>query len=335
MLSGALVGLGVVAWRGIITKILTAPYEDRDGWELNVMYVNGTMYFEEHATQEKLNEKNDMKPRQLLQTYYGYAFESYCTSETPSRQNILLTPDVPYGWNGDVNTNVQWCSVVRTKLGDTRIVIGGEVDCVRDSYTGKTDKFVELKTSMTIRNQNDEARFEKKLLKFYFQSFLLGVPEVVVGFRTPAGVVTTTQSFKTIQIPRMVRGKADAWDPLICLDWGHRFLTFLKETVEMGRQDRDMDREDSSRVWRVKFTPGSGISVRILGKTDVDEVVNGEDRVGFLPSWYWEEPRAFRESPGLARPTEVGGRGPQPPSAAGGTTNSSNSGTTSTAGWQI
>jgi hypothetical protein len=37
----------------------------------------------------------------------------------------------PYGWGGDVNTNVQWCSVVRTKLGDTRVVIGGEVDCVK------------------------------------------------------------------------------------------------------------------------------------------------------------------------------------------------------------
>ncbi|TFY74424.1 hypothetical protein EWM64_g9588, partial [Hericium alpestre] len=35
---------------------------------------------------------------------------------------------------------------------------------------------VELKTSMNIRGAQDEARFEKKLLKFYFQSFLLGVP---------------------------------------------------------------------------------------------------------------------------------------------------------------
>ena len=35
-----------------------------------------------------------------------------------------------------MDTNVQWCSVVKTKLGDTRMVIGGEVDCVRgmDSF---------------------------------------------------------------------------------------------------------------------------------------------------------------------------------------------------------
>ena len=70
-----------------------------------------------------------MAPRQRLQTYYGYAFESYSTSDAPTRP--ISAP--PNGWGGDVNTNVQWCSVVRTKLGDTRIVIGGEVDCVKGS----------------------------------------------------------------------------------------------------------------------------------------------------------------------------------------------------------
>lgn len=57
-----------------------------------------------------------------MQTYYGYAFESWCTASQP---------DSPSGWGGDVDTNEQWCSVVKTKLGDTRMVIGGEVDCVR------------------------------------------------------------------------------------------------------------------------------------------------------------------------------------------------------------
>ena len=85
-----------------------------------------------------------------------------------------------------MNTNVQWCSVVKTKLGNTRLVIGGEVDCVRgasgppplsssclcnvtptelESIKGKltkaNDTLVELKTSLTIRNQQDESRFEK------------------------------------------------------------------------------------------------------------------------------------------------------------------------------
>lgn len=273
-------------------RILAAPYEEREGWDLNVMFMNGTLYLEEHLTEARLKEKNDMEPRQKRQSYFGYAFESYCTSETPTRQSGPPSSGAPFGWGGDVNTNVQWCSVVRTKLGDTRMVIGGEVDCIRGRYTGKTDSFVELKTSLVIRGPHDEGRFEKKLLKFYLQSFLLGVPEILVGFRTPAGVVTTTQTFKTIHLPRLVRGKPDAWDPLICLDWGHRFITFLRKVVQAG------DDVSSSSVWRVRFVPSSGVSVQLLsGQSDIDEVVNGEERVGFLPRWYWEELAAYQQTP--------------------------------------
>ncbi|KAG6865781.1 hypothetical protein C0991_011773 [Blastosporella zonata] len=291
--------VGVVAWRGVMTK---------DEWELNVMYVNGTLYFEEHLSEERLKQKNDIEPRHRIQTYYGYSFESYCTSQTPTRK-ISSSASDPVGWGGDVDTNVQWCSVVRTKLGNTRLLIGGEVDCVRERYTHQTDTFVELKTSLAIRGAHDEAKFEKKLLKFYFQSFLLGVPEIVVGFRTPSGVVTTTQSFKTIQLPRLVRGKPGAWDPLICLAWGDQVITFLKDVVR-----REICPDAS--VWRVKFTPRKGIAVTMLDLVDMEDVRGGEDRVGFLPTWYWKESQAA----GAHKATPA-----KPPAAAPGLT----------VGWQL
>ena len=123
-----------------------------------------------------------MEPHHRRQIYYGYAFESYCTTSTPGHRKDASS-HVP-GWGGDVNTNVQWCSVVKTKLGDRRIVIGGEVDCVRGmlskssflvsdfvtqrqtvgdtgKYSGNTANFVELKTSLTIRGSADETKFEK------------------------------------------------------------------------------------------------------------------------------------------------------------------------------
>ncbi|KIY64841.1 RAI1-domain-containing protein [Cylindrobasidium torrendii FP15055 ss-10] len=285
-----LADVGVVSWRGVMTKILTSPYEERDGWELNVMLEHGTLYLEEHTSDEKVEEKNNIEPRHRTQMYYGYAFESYGTSDTPYRGQTSTSAEPPC-WGGDVDTNVQWCSVVRTKLGDTRLLIGGEVDCVREKYTGTTDSFVELKTSMTIRSAQDNARFEKKLLKFYFQSFLLGVPEIVVGFRTPRGEVKEVQSFKTTQLPRLVRGKAGAWDPSMCLDWGCQFISFLKESVV----------EEKGTVWRVKFVPGNGVRLVKLDETLVEEVVGKEDRVGFLPRWYWDE---LTES---ANVTETGG----------------------------
>lgn len=108
-----------------------------------------------------------------------------------------------------------------------------------------------------------------------------------MGFRTPTGVVTTVQSFKTIQLPRLVRGKAAAWDPLVCLDWGHKFLTFLKDLV--GQAALEDSKDHFGSVWRVKFVPGSGVRVEALSPEGITDVVNGEDRVGFLPRWYWDE----------------------------------------------
>jgi RAT1-interacting protein len=102
-----------------------------------------------------------------------------------------------------------------------------------------------------------------------------------VGFRTPTGELATVQTFKTIQIPRLIQGKPGAWDPLVCLDWGQKFLTFLKEMT--GGQSAD----DS--VWRVKFIPKEGVRVVKLDRLAVaEEVVGDEDRTGFLPKWYWE-----------------------------------------------
>jgi len=274
---------GVIAWRGVMTRILTAPYEEREGWELNVMCVNGTLYFEEYVSDAKILEKENMEPYHRQQCYYGYSFESFCTAGSPHAKP---------GWGGDVDTNVQWCCVVKTKLGDTRLVIGGEVDCVRGKLTETTDTFVELKTSLTLRGPQDEPRFEKKMLKFYIQSFLLGVPEIIVGFRTPAGKLSTVQSLQTMRMPRMVRGKPGSWDPSVCLGWAERFLAFVKEAVQGDVRSAPGQGEEETPppvVWRVEFKPGVGISMSQLGLDAVEEAKAGSDRYGFLPRWYCEE----------------------------------------------
>ncbi|OBZ71856.1 Decapping nuclease RAI1 [Grifola frondosa] len=246
------------------------------------MEVNGTLYLEEHLSDAKLVEKK-------YDTASSSAVILWICVRIMVHFHASRYPRTAGGasarMGGDVDTNVQWCTVIKTKLGDTRMVIGGEVDCVRDKFTGQTDNLVELKTSMSIRGPQDEARFEKKLLKFYFQSFLLGVPEIVVGFRTPAGQITTIQSFKTIEMPRLVRGKPGAWDPQICLGWGHQFLAFLKSLI---RPDGGDEIRMTPNVWRLRFTPRVGVSAWLLDNAGVREVEAGEERIGFLPKWYWD-----------------------------------------------
>ena len=110
-----------------------------------------------------------------------------------------------------------------------------------------------------------------------------------MGFRTPAGQLRNLQTFKTVQLPRLVRGKPVAWDPNVCLEWGDRFLSNIKKFIhdwDYGSLKDDVDKAEC--VWRVRFLPHSGAEITLLDDDGVNEVRNDEDRVGFLPRWYWD-----------------------------------------------
>lgn len=68
-------------------------------------------------------------------------------------------------------------------------------------------------------------------------------------------------------------------------------MRFLNDVIQKAGQSAKA-RSDTDPVWRVKFVPGSGLSLTELEAAEVAEVVNGEDRVGFLPRWYWDEIQA-------------------------------------------
>lgn len=153
-------GTALLTWRGMATKLLTTVYEEREGFEMSAMMVDGCLYLEEHKSAHKRTRTMDSSRR--MQTYFGYSFESNCTTEDPHAPQPT-TPE--QCWSGDVNTNVQWCSIVRTALGDVPMILGGEVDCVRDSAGTQdgleTQDFIELKTNLVIDSARDEMNFER------------------------------------------------------------------------------------------------------------------------------------------------------------------------------
>jgi RAT1-interacting protein len=54
---------------------------------------------------------------------------------------------------------------------------------------GGLGRYIELKTNKIINTEKEQFGFERyKLLKFWAQSFIIGIPEVVVGFRDHAGI---------------------------------------------------------------------------------------------------------------------------------------------------
>ena len=85
--------------------------------------------------------------------------------------------------------------------------------------------WVELKTSAEIENDKDMLKYERKLLKFWIQSFLLGVPKIVVGFRDRNGILQRLEEMETKNIPGVVkrRGKG-TWDGNLCINFTASFL---------------------------------------------------------------------------------------------------------------
>jgi RAT1-interacting protein len=127
-----------------------------------------------------------------------------------------------------VNNHAQYCSIVRTGIGSTTLALGGEVDAIWDSKPsnpGTPINWVELKTSAEVRSDRDLMNFERKLMKFWIQSFLLGVPKIIVGFRDQNGILLRVEEMDTSSIPNTVkrRGKG-TWDGNMCINFTATFL---------------------------------------------------------------------------------------------------------------
>jgi RAT1-interacting protein len=230
------------------SQILTAPFDNFAEFGMFATLSNGTIYIEEDfpsRAAERAAEGDRPPPRYQhpdqqsheMMTYWGYKFEKLALIPTlPAK-----TPreDIERQQRGVVSNHAQHCSIVSTSFGPHSLVLGGEVDGLlapKPSNLDEPVQWVELKTSEELppshqQQHRDILKFERKLLKFWAQSFLLGVPKILVGFRSKAGILRSSQMFNTHEIPGMVRRGTNCWDGNVCINFATAFLAWLKETV--------------------------------------------------------------------------------------------------------
>lgn len=191
----------------------------------------------------------------------GYKFETLSTLPAPWGET---SRDYIEGRENEVVSNkAQYCSIVRTGVsGKPVLCLGGEVDARRFAHAplyvylarrgsyrhnadidamilitaqsvwdsrpppGEPINWVELKTSAEIRNGRDMANFERKLMRFWIQSFLLGVPRIIVGFRTQDGILCSLEEIKTETIPHTAKrpGSQAGWDGNVCINFMGSFI---------------------------------------------------------------------------------------------------------------
>ncbi|KAI6716320.1 RAI1 protein [Diplocarpon mali] len=294
--TGKRVEADIITWRGMMTKFMAAIFSDRDGFvspvsvmqgsianlvqsfEMNATLFQDTMYaskvsFEndllksssfieenheykrQSQARQRRQQTNPGRPSQDMMSFWGYKFETLCL--LPATWDETTRDYIENRENEIVNNQAQYCSVVKTGIGNTVMILGGEVDAIWDSKpdNGGSTNWVELKTSADIRHDGDMLNFERKLMKFWIQSFLLGVPKIIVGFRTQDGILKRVEEMETASIPGTVkrRGKG-TWDGNMCINFAARLLDFMRSTViEDGVwRIRRKERSSTIEVFRIE-----------------------------------------------------------------------------------
>ncbi|KAI8965713.1 protein RAI1 [Daldinia sp. FL1419] len=278
--EGKKIDAHVVTWRGMMTKIMSAPFDDRDGFEMNATLYQDCIFIEENFAygqakqQEQHQQQSSRRGQQFspdVMTYWGYKFETLSCLPRPwgevSRE-VIESRDEEI-----VNNKAQYCSVVRTGIGKTTLCLGGEVDAIWDSKPaekGAPINWIELKTSVEIRDNRSMQNFERKLMKFWIQSFLLGVPKIIVGFRSQQGILTKLEEIETAKIPETAQKRGvRSWNANACINFASAFLEWLRNTI------------NDEGVWRIRRPPRSG-AIEVF---KVEEVGHGRILTDEFINW--------------------------------------------------
>jgi RAT1-interacting protein len=143
-------------------------------------------------------------------------------------------------------------------------ILGTDLDYKPDPPENPVSHYLELKTSRELTTPRATRIFEQqKLLKFWAQSFLLGIPKILVGFRSERNILASLQTLETTKIPAQVRERGtNTWDGNICINFAAKFLEFLRETVTEGG------------VYGIKFAKG-GDQIEVF-KKDINSFLTEE-----------------------------------------------------------
>ncbi|KAA8911096.1 rai1 protein [Sphaerosporella brunnea] len=272
----------IVTWRGMMTKFMSLPFNMRDGFEMLATKFQDTIFIEEHHAYRQRTQGPTNKRGEIM-SFWGYKFETLST--LPSPWDDCPRSLIESRTSEVVSNEAQFCSIVKTGFGPVRLILGGEVDAAWDARlppplhpslddpnpqppTTIQHNYVELKTSKEIMNQRDDVAFERKLQKFWAQSFLLGVGRVLVGFRDDDGILRSVREFDTQSIPTIAkRSGRNLWDGKLSIDFTTSVLKWILETVvddgvwlirhrengqvlEVERTDRSTFLSESFVKWR-------------------------------------------------------------------------------------
>ena len=259
--SSSALNTDFITYRGVITRIMSSPYEKNDGWCIGATKYKGTIFLYEFMTEKKMEQERNRDERSNMCSYGGFRFEHYITRAVD--QEAKGDEEV------DLQNHNEYCCVARTRLGRHSLAYGAEMDCICDASKApdpELSDFCEIKTTRSTDNQrqwDNLVRF--KMFKWWAQCYLIGTPSVVCGYRDDNLIV---REIKVLQVADLPKLAAKFWSPDVCLRFLDRFLDFAKRVVV---------EDDPKIIYEFNWEPGTDVTVRKTSATP-DRFV--------IPQWF-------------------------------------------------
>jgi len=110
-----------------------------------------------------------------------------------------------------VDATTEFAMVIKTRVDQMEYAIGAELDCYDPERSGSAEDasieaMVELKAckaAETRRNEINILRF--KYARWWFQSYIAGVPAMLIGSWKPDGSLIATTKLNTLDLPSLSR----------------------------------------------------------------------------------------------------------------------------------
>lgn len=211
--KGKKINADIITFRGIARKLISCAFDSPafNAVNLRIISFSGQLFIKEvpdavGATTATSTPGTGHSNDQDLNAFTGYKFETLVTLSNP----LQYTPRevIEKRTKRIVSHGDEYISVVRTGVGNCKLILGAEVDCVFDFKENGKDNlkhYAELKCTQQVMNISDTHKFERKLFRTWLQCFLVGIPRIIYGFKDDQYVLKTVEEFSTEEVPVLLK----------------------------------------------------------------------------------------------------------------------------------
>lgn len=168
--KGKKINADIITFRGIARKLISCAFDSPsfNTVDLRIVSFNGQLFIKEvpeavNAAKASSATEAGRNINQDLNVFTGYKFETLATLSNP----LQYTPRevIEKRTKRIVSHGDEYISVVRTGVGNCKLILGAEVDCIFDFKENGRDNlkhYAELKCTQQVTNISDTHKFERR-----------------------------------------------------------------------------------------------------------------------------------------------------------------------------